>query len=171
MASKDPNAVALGKRGASKGGLARAAKLSAEHLAEIGRRGAAARWGKGLAGEGLMGDTRVTVKVCAPANPKQYRTYRDVLVDTGATDSFFPRDVEKKGIRLDQKERARISSGVIIEYDAGDAILVVKGRRAPVLIGEAAPGSPLRLGVVALEVLGFKVNPVTRKLEPATKLA
>ncbi len=40
MKIKDPNAVALGK----KGGNARAASLSAEQLQDIARQGAAKRW-------------------------------------------------------------------------------------------------------------------------------
>ncbi len=40
MTLKDPNAVALGK----KGGEARAASLSSEQLQEIARKGAAKRW-------------------------------------------------------------------------------------------------------------------------------
>ena len=41
---KNPAAVALGRLGASKGGKARAAKLSAKRRAEIARRAAKARW-------------------------------------------------------------------------------------------------------------------------------
>jgi hypothetical protein len=41
---KNPAAVALGKLGGLKGGKARAKKLSAKKLSEIGKRGAAARW-------------------------------------------------------------------------------------------------------------------------------
>jgi len=43
---KNPHAVALGKRGARKGGLARAAKLTDERKAEIARKAAQARWAK-----------------------------------------------------------------------------------------------------------------------------
>jgi hypothetical protein len=43
---KNPAAVALGKLGASKGGRARAEKLSDEQRHEIARKAAAARWKK-----------------------------------------------------------------------------------------------------------------------------
>jgi len=43
---KNPAAVALGRLGGKKGGKARAAKLTREQRQEIGRKGAAARWGK-----------------------------------------------------------------------------------------------------------------------------
>jgi len=44
LPSKNPAAVALGKLGASKGGKARAKKLTAERRAEIARNAARARW-------------------------------------------------------------------------------------------------------------------------------
>ncbi len=43
---KNPAAVALGKLGASKGGKARAEKLSPERRKEIARKAAKARWAK-----------------------------------------------------------------------------------------------------------------------------
>jgi hypothetical protein len=43
---KNPAAVALGRLGASKGGKARAAKLSAKKRAQIARDAAMTRWGK-----------------------------------------------------------------------------------------------------------------------------
>ena len=45
-AKKNPAAVALGRKGGKKDGKARAEKLSKEQLSEIGRKGAATRWGK-----------------------------------------------------------------------------------------------------------------------------
>ena len=44
---KNPAAVALGKLGASKGGQARAAKLSAKKRSEIAKKAAKSRWNKG----------------------------------------------------------------------------------------------------------------------------
>jgi len=43
---KNPAAVALGKLGGLKGGLARAAKLSAKRRSEIARNAVIARWKK-----------------------------------------------------------------------------------------------------------------------------
>lgn len=42
--ARNSHAVALGKLGASKGGKARARKLSKQRLSDIGRGGAEARW-------------------------------------------------------------------------------------------------------------------------------
>jgi hypothetical protein len=43
---KNPAAVALGKLGASKGGNARAAKLTPEERREVAKKAAASRWSK-----------------------------------------------------------------------------------------------------------------------------
>jgi hypothetical protein len=43
---KNPHAVALGKRGGSKGGKLRAQKLSPEQRSEIARKAVLARWAK-----------------------------------------------------------------------------------------------------------------------------
>ncbi len=44
--TRNPAAVALSRLGASKGGKARATKLSAKRRSEIARKAAAARWGR-----------------------------------------------------------------------------------------------------------------------------
>lgn len=43
---KDPNAVALGRKGGEKGGPARMKALSAQERSKIAREAAKARWGK-----------------------------------------------------------------------------------------------------------------------------
>jgi hypothetical protein len=43
---KNPNAVALGKLGGSKGGKIRAARLTSEQRREIARKAVLARWAK-----------------------------------------------------------------------------------------------------------------------------
>jgi hypothetical protein len=43
---KNPHAVAMSKLGASKGGKARAAKLTSEQRREIAKKAAQARWAK-----------------------------------------------------------------------------------------------------------------------------
>ena len=44
---KDPNAVALGRKGGKKGGRARADSLTPEERSDIARKAARARWKKG----------------------------------------------------------------------------------------------------------------------------
>lgn len=49
---KNPHAVALARRGAKKGGHARAASLTPEQRKEVARKAAEARWAKGGRKEG-----------------------------------------------------------------------------------------------------------------------
>jgi hypothetical protein len=49
---KNPAAVALGRKGGKKGGLARAAKLTPEERSEIARKAVQARWDKANAKSG-----------------------------------------------------------------------------------------------------------------------
>jgi hypothetical protein len=49
MRKKNPNAVALGKLGGSKGGKIRAQRLTAEQRREIARKAVKARWAKAKA--------------------------------------------------------------------------------------------------------------------------
>jgi hypothetical protein len=53
---KNPNAVALGKLGGSKGGKIRAQRLSAEQRSEIARKAVVARWAKAKAKKEQSGD-------------------------------------------------------------------------------------------------------------------
>ena len=46
MVDKNPNAVALGKMGGSKGGKARAARLTPEERSASARKAALARWAR-----------------------------------------------------------------------------------------------------------------------------
>jgi hypothetical protein len=55
---KDPSAVALGRRGGVKGGLARAAKLSPERRKEIASQAAQARWSANPGPTGPTGPRR-----------------------------------------------------------------------------------------------------------------
>jgi len=49
---KNSAAVALGRRGGKVGGKRRAENLTPDQLSEIGRKGAATRWGKAKEGSG-----------------------------------------------------------------------------------------------------------------------
>jgi len=46
---KNPHAVALGRKGGKKGGIARAAKLTAKERSEAARKAVMARWAKAKA--------------------------------------------------------------------------------------------------------------------------
>ena len=59
----------------------------------------------------------------------------------------------------------RVFGDEVIEHDIGEVIIGYEDRRAvvPVVFGE--PGDAPVLGVVALEALGYQLDPATKRLE------
>jgi predicted aspartyl protease len=95
----------------------------------------------------------------------------EVLVDSGALFTSIPRSIlEELGLKPIAKRKLRVFSGEVIERDVGGAIIEYEGKRAvvPVVFGE--PEDVSVLGVTALEALGYKLDPVTKKLKPVELL-
>ena len=116
-----------------------------------------------------MGITEVAVEVSNPRDPTQWRKL-DLVADTGAIFSGIPRNtLEQLGITPYAEETFHLADGSEIRRGLGDVFVRIDGkaRTVPTIFGEPAD-TPL-LGVTALEILGYTVNPRTRKLEP-TKL-
>ena len=113
-----------------------------------------------------MGLTDVNVAIANPINLKRQRR-RKLLADTGALYSIVPKELLRAiGIRPYATETFTLVDGSTIRRDVGDAFLRINGRQAPtpVIFGEKSDGS--LLGVVALESLGFSLDPRTGKLHP-----
>src|SRR2546423_10304603 len=91
-----------------------------------------------------------------------------MLVDTWATHTMLPADLAKRlGIvSLRRKMKVELADGSRRSMPFGAALVRLMGREAgdAVVIGPA--GIEPILGVEALEALGLKVNPRSRKLEP-----
>jgi len=113
-----------------------------------------------------MGLTYVTVTIANPTNPKRLRR-KKLLADSGALYSIVPKEVLKAiGIQPYGTETFTLADGSTIRRDVGNAFFRLNGRQAPtpVIFGEKADGS--LLGVIALESLGFTIDPRTGKLRP-----
>jgi len=95
-----------------------------------------------------------------------------LLVDTGATLSWIPREVLGK---LDLAPISRLpftlADGRRLERDITQVLLTIDGRKAPVPVAFGEPGEEAVLGVTALEILGFTADPVGQKLVPRDLLA
>jgi clan AA aspartic protease len=114
-----------------------------------------------------MGLTYVNVAIANPADLKRQRR-RKLLADTGALYSIVPREILRSvGIRPYGTETFTLADGSTITRDVGNAFIRINGRQAPtpVIFGEKSDGS--LLGVVALESLGFSLDPRTGKLRRA----
>lgn len=103
------------------------------------------------------------------SNPRDQTRWQklDLIADTGAIFSVIPRTVlDQLGITSYADEAFYLADGSEIRLPLGDVFVRIDGkaRAVPTIFGE--PNDTPLLGVTALGILGFTVNPRTRKLEP-----
>ena len=109
---------------------------------------------------------RVTIRLGSPDETR----WREVsaIVDTGATLTKIPRSVaEALGLLPRRKVKVVLGNRMEVWRDVARAIVEYGGVAdvVPVAIGEN--GEDPILGVTALEILGFAVDPVNETLTPA----
>ena len=118
-----------------------------------------------------MGMFEITAKLASVSAPERYSEV-SLLVDTGATLSWIPREVlESLGVKPLSRLPFELADGRRLERDITAVLLVIDGRKAPVEVAFGEPGEAAVLGATALEGLGFMVDPVAKKLVPRSLLA
>jgi len=108
-----------------------------------------------------------TVKIFGQAGMEEVRA----LVDTGATFTKLPRSLgERLGLKARRKVEVRLSDQRVVERGLCFAEAELEGIRdlVPVALG-GDDEAPL-VGYTALEILGFKVDPITGKLERTRRI-
>lgn len=116
-----------------------------------------------------MGLIHINVTLTHPTNHDAAEEIR-VLVDTGATLSVVPAELlERLGIERDTQRRLRGFGGVIVR-DVGIARMRYGDVAAGVVVVFGEESDPTVMGVTALEVLGFQIDPVGGALQPAEML-
>jgi hypothetical protein len=105
---KNPHAVALGRKGGKKGGVARAAKLSAEQRSASARRAVLARWKRAAP----VGDTARVDRQAFFANPSlddlALQAGVPPIADLSALAGVFPADFDVEAMVTDiYQERRR----------------------------------------------------------------
>ncbi len=111
-----------------------------------------------------LGETKVTVRIYGPTGHEDV----EMLADTGATISKIPDSVAKKtGVEIVGDVQVELADGSLKKRGQGYAEIELLGtkRLVPILVGP--DGESALLGLTTLEILQFKVNPLTRKLERA----
>lgn len=109
-----------------------------------------------------MGETFATVRIYGRLGSSTL----ELLVDTGATFTKIPKAIgEKIGLEAKYTTEVELSDGRLVERKLALAELEIEGIKRPVLVSLSEDGEKSLLGYTTLEVLGFKVNPLTRKLE------
>lgn len=90
----------------------------------------------------------------------------EFIVDTGALLTILsPQLCDELHLDLRQRERVITADSRESIIPVGSAHLKIDGREGAILVGQMDVPYPL-LGAIALESLGFKVNPVDGTLEP-----
>ena len=118
-----------------------------------------------------MGCFEVTLRIANPVSPGRASTMQ-LLVDTGATLTSLPRPVlESLGITPGMSRTFRIADGRRVRRDTGTVLATLDAvtMAVPVMFAEG-DDAPV-LGATALEILGFAVDPVEKKLVPRDLLA
>lgn len=89
----------------------------------------------------------------------------EALVDTGATFPALPEDViEKLDLPRLTVRLAETARGVEEVELVGNAVIEIEGEIAQTLIIRRPRGTTPLVGVVALEQMGYRVDPVTGRL-------
>ena len=111
-----------------------------------------------------MGETTISFKVYG-ANGRAEEL--EAIVDTGATFSKVPRFIAARlGLEGKYETEVELGDKRIIKRKLSLAEIEIEGVRRPALVAIGEEKRPI-IGYTALELLGFKVNPITRKLESA----
>lgn len=109
-----------------------------------------------------MGEATVLLKIYGPAGFAEVET----LVDTGATFTKIPRRMaDEIGLEVKYETSVELGDGMIITRQLALAEVEVEEVRMPVLVALSDGTEAPLLGLTTLEILGFKVNPVTQPLE------
>ena len=91
------------------------------------------------------------------------------MIDTGSLYSIIPASVlDGLGIARDETEQFRLADGSILEMDLGLALLEMDGRARTVHIAFGPDDDVIVIGAMTLERFGVAVDPVHRRLIPAT---
>jgi predicted aspartyl protease len=89
----------------------------------------------------------------------------DALVDTGASTISMPkRLIDQLGLRLLGMRQARTANGMATFGKYSTVRLTVQGRDCALDVAEVADGCPVLIGVIALEMLDFVVDPKNQRL-------
>lgn len=114
-----------------------------------------------------MGEIGVFLKLYSPSTSIEL----EALVDTAATFTKIPRAIATRlGLEAKYETSVELANGRIITRELALAEIEVEGVRRPVLVTIGGNEEKPLLGYTSLEALGFKVNPLTRKLEKAVAM-
>jgi predicted aspartyl protease len=113
-----------------------------------------------------MGFTHLKVFV---GNPTEWTRGREVefLIDSGAFYTMIPRAIlEEVGVVPIKEQTFTLANGQEIRRQVGTAYLSYKDRPGATLVIFGEEGDETSMGVLGLESMGFKLDPIKMELEP-----
>jgi len=115
-----------------------------------------------------MGETRVILYVSSlnltEKSPQEKQSI-ECIADTGATFTTIPTSLlEKAGIMKKGELSLRLADGRIIHRAYGEARLELDGTSVPAMVVFGEESDPPLLGTTVLEMAGFLVDPVEKKI-------
>ncbi len=115
-----------------------------------------------------MGHTWVEIEISG-LEKKQVERVK-ALVDTGATLTVLPKELaDRLGIKPTAESEVQTGAGRI-KLKRGAALIKIKDKEGILMVLISDIIDKVLLGVVALESLGFEVDPTTETLKPAPLL-
>ncbi len=112
-----------------------------------------------------MGSTYLRIRASNLMEP-ELKTELELLVDTGSMLTWIPKKtLVALGIKPRGVRQFKTIDGKLIERETGVVVVECNGLEtvSEVVMAEETDGSVM--GVTTLESLGFRVNPITGKLE------
>ena len=116
---------------------------------------------------GPLGQTFVNLRLHGPTGSADI----EGLADTGATFTKVPDSaIAEIGAETAYETPVELADGRTINRRLALVDVEIDSVRRPVLVTAAKNGEQPLVGLTTFESLGFKVNPVTRSLEPTTAI-
>lgn len=118
-----------------------------------------------------VGQFAVRTSVANPSDPSRSADI-DLLIDTGATLSWIPREIaEELDVPRLARRRLVLADGGTVERETAGVLMRLDGTEAMLTVVVAERGDAHLLGATALETLGFGVDPIRQELIPRSLLA
>lgn len=114
-----------------------------------------------------MGEVMARIRLGGPQGSADL----EVLVDTGATFTKIPEPLAiSLGLEAKYETSVELRDGRVIKRRLAQAEAEIDGATGPVPVALGQEGERPVIGYTTLEILGFKVNPATRRLEKTTPI-
>jgi len=109
-----------------------------------------------------MGVFKVRVKIKKAGKVVE----RDLVVDNGSTLTWVNKDILLGlGVRPKRRKKFILITGEKVERDVGEVTIEIDGEEATVPVVFAQEHDKEVLGSTALEILGYEVDPIGKKLK------